>query len=213
MNKLTKIITALGISIGLMGSANASVIFSDNFDTENGGVEALNYTGFANWNVLYGSVDLIGNGGTFDFLPGNGMYVDLDGSTGTAGLMGHVQMLTPGDYTLSFDLAGNQRNTAAEYTTVNVGVVFGDGTGNNTTISLGQYDPFTTYSLDFSVSSAFPSSLIDVTFGAAGGDNIGMLLDNVQIADRTTTNVPEPNTLALIGASLLGIGFVRRKTA
>ncbi len=44
----------------------------------------LNYAGFANWDVLDGFVDLIGNG-FFDLLPGNGLYVDLDGSTGDAG--------------------------------------------------------------------------------------------------------------------------------
>ena len=56
-------------------SANAGVIFSDNFNAENGGTGVLNYNSFNNWTVTDGTVDLIGNG-FFDFYPGNGLYVD-----------------------------------------------------------------------------------------------------------------------------------------
>ena len=81
----------LVVLIGLAaGRVDAAVIFSDNFDGENGGVGALNYTGFANFSVSNGLVDLIGNG-FFDFLPGNGLYVDLDGSTSDAGVLTKVQ--------------------------------------------------------------------------------------------------------------------------
>ena len=208
MNKFTKIIGVCALSLGLVGTAQATVIFSDNFDAENGGVGALNYTGFSNWSVSQGTVDLIGNG-FYDFLPGNGLYVDLDGSTNNAGIMGHFQSLAPGDYTLSFDLAGNHRNSAAELTTVNVAVVLGGGTAANSSISLNQNDPFTTYSLDFSISPLLNPSFIFVSFGAASNDNIGMLLDNVVLSDRV--GVPEPNTLALLAVGLLGVGFARRK--
>src|SRR6185436_2535405 len=45
----------------------------------------LNYTGFVNWDVEEGVVDLCGSGGKplFDFLPGHGLYVDLAGSSPT----------------------------------------------------------------------------------------------------------------------------------
>ena len=80
----------LGLLVVLVGLAagrvDAAVIFSDNFDGENGGVGALNYAGFANFTVSNGSVDLIGNG-YFDYLPGNGLYIDLDGSTSDAGVL------------------------------------------------------------------------------------------------------------------------------
>lgn len=46
--------------------------------TEN--VGELNYVDFTDWDVVTNHVDLIGNG-LFDFLPGNGLYVDLCGST------------------------------------------------------------------------------------------------------------------------------------
>ena len=47
----------------------------------------LNYNSFSQFSVTNGTVDLIGNG-FFDFYPSQGRYVDLDGSTGNAGLLG-----------------------------------------------------------------------------------------------------------------------------
>ncbi|MEZ5560441.1 MAG: hypothetical protein R3E86_18090 [Pseudomonadales bacterium] len=71
MKYFSKAMVAIA-AISLAGAANAAIIFSDNFDGENGGVGALNYNSFAHWTVLDGTVDLIGNG-FFDFLPGNGL--------------------------------------------------------------------------------------------------------------------------------------------
>ena len=96
------------ITFLLPQTSRAILIFSDNFDTE---TLALNYTGFSQWTVSDGTVDLIGQGGGFDFLPGNGRYVDLDGSSGNAGIMRSSSLsLTAGvEYTLTISLAGSQR--------------------------------------------------------------------------------------------------------
>jgi hypothetical protein len=76
----------------------------------------LNYKSFTNWNVTGGSIDLMGNG-FLDFLPGNGLYVDLAGSYAPVvgpGSWGRMVSKTPftltagHQYRLSLSLAGNQ---------------------------------------------------------------------------------------------------------
>jgi len=207
MKKLLSSAIGILFLLGTTGTLNAAVIFSDNFDAENGGVGALNYNSFAKWSVSDGTVDLIGNG-FFDFLPGNGLYIDLDGSTNNTGVMAHTESLGIGDYTLSFDLAGNHRNNNVENTLVDVSIQAGGGTPVNQNYSLAQGVGFTNFSLDFSV-TIDPSDIL-IRFGALGGDNIGMLLDNVVLADAVAA-VPEPAIITLFGLGLLGLGFARRK--
>ena len=87
----------------------AAIVFEDNFDAENGGVAdntTLVYTSFANWNVVSGDVDVIGNG-FFDRYPGNGLYLDLDGvAADPGGRLESIQTFDPGTYELRLDLAG-----------------------------------------------------------------------------------------------------------
>jgi hypothetical protein len=168
-------------------NAQASVLFSDNFNTENGGVGELNYNNFANWNVTDGTVDIIGNG-YYDFYPGNGLYVDLDGSTGQAGTMTSKTSfdLTPGTYTLSYDLGGSQRG---DINTVDINV----GSLYSTSLTLDSSYPLTQFNDTFTVTS--PTSA-NISFHNLGGDNVGDILDNVQLTSDTST-VPEPSTIWL----------------
>ena len=198
LRKSLAIVLALA-GFALAGTANAAIIFSDDFDTENGGSWQLNFGGFTQWTVSDGTVDLIGAGSPYDLLPGNGLYVDMDGSTTNAGKMTSIAInLVAGTYTLQFDLAGNQRNGGTESVTVqvNMGPLVSDS------ISLPQNAPFTTYQYTFSV--AAPTA-VNLSFEGAGGDNFGMLLDNVSVS------VPEPGTLALLGLGLVGAGLARRR--
>ncbi|RME68822.1 MAG: DUF642 domain-containing protein [Alphaproteobacteria bacterium] len=198
----TAIISATMV-IGLSAGAQAAVIFMDDFNAENGGTGALNYAGFANWTVSGGTVDLIGNG-FFDFQPGNGLYVDMDGSTSNAGKIETSASfnLIPGTlYELSFDLAGNHRNAAQESVTVEVGA----GSVLSEIFSLGQNVAFTTFTRQFSVGAA---TSVTISFEGAGGDNIGMLLDNVVLS---SVDVPEPATLGLLGVGLLAAPLLRRR--
>src|SRR5258708_1434872 len=75
------------------------------FGAENGGVPQLNYFGFANYNVSQGSVDLIGSG-YFDAYPGNGLYVDLAGTTNQFGALTTKAIFAPGTYHVGLSLGG-----------------------------------------------------------------------------------------------------------
>jgi hypothetical protein len=194
------ILVALLLAFGA-GPAMADV-FSDNFNSENGGAEYLNYNLFANWTVSNGFVDLIGNGGVYDFLPGNGLYIDMDGSSFNAGKMttkNGLLNLSAGSYILSFDLAGNHRNAATEGVTV---VVDGVETLFTNSYSLSQNASFTTFTETFDVTTAGDYFL---SFEGIGSDNIGMLLDNVSVNVNSVVPVPGAVLLGLIGITAAGI--------
>lgn len=201
MNKSSVMLVIAGGFCASIAQAGVVTLLSDNFNTENGGNGVLNYAGFANWNVSDGTVDLIGNG-YFDFLPGNGLYVDMDGSTGNAGAMetkAAFDFDAAKRYRVSFRLAGNQRNNNPD--SVSVRIVA--GLLLNQTISLSKNDPFTTFTYTF---NGDDSTGQKIRFEATGGDNIGMLFD-----DFTLQIIPLPSASALAGLGLLGLGVRRRR--
>lgn len=186
-------------------SASASVIFIDNFDTEAGaaGASSLNYTSFANWTVSDGTVDVVATSGWgIQCVGGIGKCVDLDGSTGNAGkLTSSLLSLTAGTYSLSFDISGNQRGGAADSFTLALGGFL------NESFNLTPSAPWQTITRTFTVSATSANNII---FNHAGGDNIGVMLDNVSLSK---VNVPEPASLAMFGLGLIGLGFARRRQA
>lgn len=187
----------IAVAVALMsaaGAAPAGVLFSDNFDAENGGSGQLNYTAFANWSVSEGAVDLIGTG-FIDILPGNGLYVDLDGTASDAAVFTSDTINLPaGDFVLSFDLAGSQRG---ETNTVSV-TFFGQAL----IVTLDSSAPFTTYTIPVSLAAPGADSIV---FDHQGGDNFGLLLDRVEV--RT---IPTPSALSAFGALGLLAGRRRR---
>jgi hypothetical protein len=188
------------ISLGAP-SAQAGIVFQDNFNTE---ALALNYTPFANFNVTAGSVDLIGNG-FFDFYPSQGRYVDLDGSTvgqNPAGQITTKSSFGAGSYTLNFVLGGSTR-----------------GDTNTVTVALGNF------SQDFTLGSAAGLVSESITFSTSGGslsftnlgasDFLGLILDDVTLASNVTA-VPESSTWAMMIRGFAGVGLMayrRRKSA
>jgi len=179
-------------------TAQAAVVFSDDFNADTLG---LNYTGFVNgWTVSDGTVDLIGTG-FFDLHPGNGNYVDLDGSTSNAGVLTQSLSLTAGvTYTASFSLGGSNRGD-----TNLVDVMFGTSLSNFTLLSA---DPLATQSISFTPGS---DGTYTLSFSNGGGDNLGAILDNVMVS---TPAIPEPETYALMLAGLgLMAAVARRRKA
>jgi hypothetical protein len=206
MGKVLKVwALTLLVSGFLSGQAMALVLFSDNFNTENGGVGALNYNPLTQWDVANGTVDLIGNG-FFDFYPGNGLYLDLDGSASNAGDITTKQTFnfTPGEYWLSFDLGGSTRgDTNSVQVTLSLGTLFDE------TFILDSSDPLATVQRLIVVGSDTSGKL---AFSHEGGDNLGLILDNVYLEQHKTNNViPEPMTMTLLGAGLIGGAFVRKR--
>jgi hypothetical protein len=170
-----------GSNNGLPQASAETVLLEDDFNSENGGVGQLFYFGFANWLVTDGSVDLIGNG-FFDFYPGNGLYVDLDGSiTYDAGKLTSKKefTLTPGTYELKFDLGNNadpQQPISASFNkmTVRLGTVYSEEFARQ-----GLNNPLTTITRKISVSEPTSGKL---SFDHAGGDVYGLIIDNVKLS-------------------------------
>ncbi len=156
----------------------ATQIFRDDLDAENGGMGQQNYTGWAQWNVTEGCVDLHGPG-SIDPLPGNIVYVDMDGSCGdgtgtTAGTMETKQsfILDPGDYTFEMLMAGNSQVSQVDTMTVRIGTVL------NRQIVLNWTAPLELQEFNFAITA---STTETIELIHAGGDDQGILIDAIRL--------------------------------
>jgi hypothetical protein len=199
MRKLvqTAVAGALAAATLGVGGAGAAVVFSDNFNSY---ALKLDWTPPpALWTVPAGSVDLIGettSGTDFDFYPGNGGYVDLDGSTQTAGTLETASTFAAGSYTLTFDLGGNARGNGSKTTVITLGSFTKSITlPSNAGLDVFTYKFYTT---------GGKLSFADLS---GGNNNIGNILDDVSLS----TGVPEPVTWALMLLGVAGIGASLRR--
>lgn len=183
-------IAALSLALS---SAHAAV-FTDNFDANPLGTNITP----AGWAVSAGTVDVIGPG-FYDLIPGNGRYIDLDGSSSAAGVLSTALALTAGtQYVASFDLGGNHRNGNSDVVHVSFGSTFA-------TYTITPSSGFTTYSVLFTAATTGNYTL---SFDDQGGDQMGALLDNVSVAA-----VPEPASLALLLGGLAAVSLMARRRA
>jgi len=192
MKKLLLATTLIG-SIAF-GSAQAATVssLSDNFD---GLPSHTNYAAFSNWNVTNGTVDAIQVGNIWGLNCVAGGCVDLDGSTGNAGDLISKDGFFVGTYTLEFSLSGNQRRIPSDSLVVSLGSF-------SESFTLDPTDPWQVFIRTVTV-AADGSKL---SFSHAGGDNIGILLDNVSVSA-----VPIPAAAFMFAPALLGFMGLRRK--
>lgn len=196
-----KINSVNGLKIMLIGAyfvatpvSAAITSLVDNFDSES---RVLNYTSFSHWDVTNGTVDVVGSGNwSIDCVGGSGACVDLDGSSRNAGDLVSKELFAEGTYDFQFKISGNQR---------------GGSRPDAVTVSLGDFSEY------FSLSHDDPFMLVSRTvtvgtggaklsFSAAGGDNQGLMLDDVSV-----TQTPVPAAIWLFGSALLGLAGLRRR--
>ena len=211
------------IALGVAGSAQGAVLFSQNFDSLS---PALSLGGSALPGfTIAGNVDLVSTG-TFGITCA-GNCVDLDGTTGPGALTTRSIYFVKGKpVTVSFDVGGNQRDAGPDDFVASVSFMPANGgsaafisgpasfdpgylnmlNGVSYVESIGGSRPFLTYSYTF---TAAVSGTFQMTFGTTSGDNIGPLLDNVLV----TGSVPEPASWAMLisGFGLVGATLRRRR--
>jgi hypothetical protein len=214
--------------------AHAGTVYSNNFDSENGGNSALNYNSFNGLTVTNGTVDLVKSG---DFgitcAGGSGACVDLDGTSFDAGLVssnsygfnagqrvalsllfsGNQRNAPPPDsFTMRFDFTGPISGTFGYESST-----FGTSTAaftnqSSLTLTVSNIQPnfaFTDLTFFFD-----PTSGGSTTFALqdGGNDNIGVVIDNLSLS---VGAVPEPATWAMMlaGFGLAGMAVRRRRPA
>lgn len=138
----------------------------------------LMWPGNETWRVVGGTVHRIGIGSAWDFLPGHGLYIDMDGdrpdgTTFTPGRLASAAafFLAPGEYQPKVSLAGCQPGdvNAAKGR-------FGDA--YEELITLPSSAGLTSFARTVRISHA---ALARLSFQSNGADGYGLLLDDVEL--------------------------------
>ena len=180
------------------GSANAAPIFFEDF---NGETLGLGVSTLAQFSVV-GDFDVIGFG-FIDLYPGNGNYLDLDGSGGPSATITTMMSFAPGTYVLEFDIGSNGGPNSMLVTL---------GTYSETFTRTGSVSPLENISRTITLTSASTLSFKETT----GPDTAGIILDNVSLSEappvRDASAVPEPASMSLLALGAAGmLGFRLRR--
>ena len=196
-------ILAATLVVGATVSANAVpvTLFEDNFDGQSQATNAsLN-----GWTVSNGTIDVIGAPNFFNLYPGNGNYLDMDGSNLNGGKISTVQtfdILAGVEYFISFSYGKNEQNGNLTPESLN----FGFDTLTPLNLALTAASIGSLVNVTYSFISATGANDVSLFFEDLGGDNQGVILDNVKLSA-----VPLPAAAPLFLMGLAGLGAMARR--
>lgn len=201
-------------SLSLWHSAEAALLVNGSFEdgpTDFGGSSFITLAGGSSaipgWTVTGGTIDYLGSA----WLASDGVRsIDLDGAFSTGGVQQSFATAVGETYRVAFDLSGNpEGGPTLKQLRASAGSATQDFTFDPTGLTRGTLT-WTSVAFDF-VASATTSTLLFSSLSPSG-NSWGALIDNVSVARKTTTPVPEPPALALLGLGLLVSTVARRRT-